>query len=146
MQHLHHLLNLYRTTLLDDVIPFWERHAIDSNGGINTCIGDDGAIISRDRWNWSQWRAVWVWSKLYNSVERRPQWLDRAKGIHRFISSHGPLENGHWPPHLHFQLIRELGDWSGDYPGVCKYSEKEKYLANSPDPDLMLGMMKYAKR
>jgi murein DD-endopeptidase MepM/ murein hydrolase activator NlpD len=57
-----------------------------------------------------------------------------------------PMENGHWPPHLHFQLIRELGDWSGDYPGVCKYSEKEKYLENSPDPDLILGMMQYAKR
>jgi hypothetical protein len=28
----------------------------------------------------------------------------------------------------------------GDYPGVCKYSERKKYLANCPDPDLILGM------
>jgi murein DD-endopeptidase MepM/ murein hydrolase activator NlpD len=54
-----------------------------------------------------------------------------------------PAENGHWPPHLHFQLIIDLGDWQGDYPGVCKYSEKEKYLANSPDPDVILQLNKH---
>jgi peptidoglycan LD-endopeptidase LytH len=55
-----------------------------------------------------------------------------------------PMENGQWPPHLHFQVIDEMGDWKGDYPGVCKYSEREMYLDNCPNPDLILGMMKYA--
>lgn len=54
-----------------------------------------------------------------------------------------PSENGHWPPHLHFQLIRDIGEWKGDYPGVCKYSEREKYLNNSPDPDLILQLNQY---
>lgn len=53
-----------------------------------------------------------------------------------------PAENGHWPPHLHFQLIIDPEGWKGDYPGVCKYSEREKYLANCPDPDLILQMNK----
>jgi murein DD-endopeptidase MepM/ murein hydrolase activator NlpD len=57
----------------------------------------------------------------------------------------GPEENGHWPPHLHFQLILDMGYREGDYPGVCKYSEREKYLANSPDADLVLQMMRYAQ-
>jgi murein DD-endopeptidase MepM/ murein hydrolase activator NlpD len=52
-----------------------------------------------------------------------------------------PVENGHWPPHLHFQLIRHLDGHKGDYPGVCKFSERESYLRNCPDPDLILGMM-----
>ncbi len=52
-------------------------------------------------------------------------------------------DNGHWPPHLHFQTILDMGEWRGDYPGVCKYSEKEKWLANSPDPDLILQLNKY---
>lgn len=91
------LLDLYRTTLLDNVLPFWHRHAFDANGGINTCIGDDGKILSRDRWNWSQWRAVWVWSKLYNNFGRRQEWLERAQGIYKFVTAHGPLEDGHWP-------------------------------------------------
>ena len=56
-----------------------------------------------------------------------------------------PAENGHWPPHLHFQVIKDLEGWKGDYPGVCKYSEREKYLNNCPDPDLILQMMQFAK-
>ncbi|MES2328511.1 MAG: peptidoglycan DD-metalloendopeptidase family protein [Bacteroidota bacterium] len=55
-----------------------------------------------------------------------------------------PKENGHWPPHLHFQLIIDMEGKRGDYPGVCKYSEREKYLANCPDPDLLLRMMQCA--
>lgn len=36
-----------------------------------------------------------------------------------------PSENGSWPPHLHFQIISNIGEWKGDYPGVCKFSEKK---------------------
>lgn len=54
-----------------------------------------------------------------------------------------PAENGQWPPHLHFQVILDMGERRGDYPGVCKYSEKEKWLANSPDPDILLQLNQY---
>lgn len=56
-----------------------------------------------------------------------------------------PFENGHWPPHLHFQVILDLEGMKGDYPGVCKVSEMDKYLDNCPDPDLILQMMQFAK-
>lgn len=56
-----------------------------------------------------------------------------------------PNENGHWPPHLHFQVILDMQLKEGDYPGVCKYSEKEKYLANCPDPDYILQLNRYIK-
>jgi peptidoglycan LD-endopeptidase LytH len=55
-------------------------------------------------------------------------------------------ENGHWPPHLHFQIILDMELKEGDYPGVCKYSEREKYLANCPDPDLVLQLNRYIKQ
>ena len=55
-----------------------------------------------------------------------------------------PQENGNWPPHLHFQIIKNIQGMKGDYPGVCKYSEKEIYMDNCPDADLILGMMQYA--
>lgn len=54
-----------------------------------------------------------------------------------------PSENGSWPPHLHFQLIEDMGNYNGDYPGVCKFSEKEKYLANCPDPDIILQLNQF---
>ena len=56
-----------------------------------------------------------------------------------------PQENGNWPPHLHFQIIKDMQGMKGDYPGVCKYSEREKYMENCPDADVILGMMQYVK-
>ena len=91
------LCRTYRRTLLEDVIPFWLRHAIDDNGGINTCIADDGTVMSRDRWAWSQWRAVWVFSRLYNRIEAKEEWLSIANGIYRFVTAAGTTDGGHWP-------------------------------------------------
>jgi len=53
------------------------------------------------------------------------------------------FENGNWPPHLHFQIIVDMKDYKGDYPGVCKFSEKNKWLQNSPDPDAILQLNNY---
>ncbi len=83
------LLEFYRSCLLDNVIPFWTRHAIDPAGGLNTCIRDDGTVISRDKWLWSQWRAVWVFSKLYNRIEPRADWLELASSICDFAARFG---------------------------------------------------------
>jgi peptidoglycan LD-endopeptidase LytH len=47
-------------------------------------------------------------------------------------------ENGHWPPHLHFQLMFDMEGMTGDYPGVAKFSEKSTWLRNIPDPNLIL--------
>ena len=51
----------------------------------------------------------------------------------------GPYpENGDWPPHLHFQLMWELGEKFGDYPGVCAKLELDYYAENCPNPNLVL--------
>jgi murein DD-endopeptidase MepM/ murein hydrolase activator NlpD len=68
------------------------------------------------------------------------QYVIRGQHIGHFGE---PEENGHWPPHLHFQVIIDMELKEGDYPGVCKYSEREKYLQNCPDPDLILQMNQY---
>lgn len=49
--------------------------------------------------------------------------------------------NGDYPPHLHFQLIHDLGDWVGDYPGVCSIVELDFYRNNCPDPQLILPQL-----
>lgn len=43
-------------------------------------------------------------------------------------------ENGGWPPHLHFQLIRDLQGMKGDYPGVCSKRDVAFYAENCPNP------------
>ena len=50
-----------------------------------------------------------------------------------------PQDNGNWPPHLHFQVIEDIGLHMGDYPGVCTINEASKYLSNCPDANLMLN-------
>ena len=43
-------------------------------------------------------------------------------------------ENGDYAPHLHFQIILDLQDKLGDYPGVCAASELDFYKSNCLDP------------
>ncbi|WP_353722574.1 peptidoglycan DD-metalloendopeptidase family protein [Dyadobacter sp. 676] len=51
----------------------------------------------------------------------------------------GPYpENGDWPPHLHFQVIRDMGSYRGDFPGVCNAADRGYYLDLCPDPELIL--------
>lgn len=69
------------------------------------------------------------------------QYITRGQVVGHFGP---PAENGNWPPHLHFQVIHELYS-KGDYPGVCKLSERETYLKNCPNADLILDMMKYVQ-
>lgn len=49
--------------------------------------------------------------------------------------------NGDYPPHLHFQIIRDIGNALGDYPGVCSRKDLEFYLENCPDPNLLLKIL-----
>ena len=46
--------------------------------------------------------------------------------------------NGDYPPHLHFQIILDIGDYLGDYPGVCSANDLSYYRSNCPDPKLLL--------
>lgn len=68
------------------------------------------------------------------------QYFTRGEEVAHFGN---PEENGHWPPHLHFQVMADLEGKEGDYPGVCKVSERQHYLSNCPDPDLILNLNRY---
>jgi murein DD-endopeptidase MepM/ murein hydrolase activator NlpD len=46
--------------------------------------------------------------------------------------------NGDYSPHLHFQIIKEIGDYFGDYPGVCSKKDLDFYMENCPNPELLL--------
>jgi murein DD-endopeptidase MepM/ murein hydrolase activator NlpD len=49
-----------------------------------------------------------------------------------------PTINGDYAPHLHFQIIIDLEDNFGDYPGVCSQNKVAFYTKNCPDPNLLL--------
>ena len=55
------------------------------------------------------------------------------------IATLGTAEvNGDYPPHLHFQIIKDIQDYHGDYPGVSNRFNLEFYKMNCPDPNLLL--------
>ncbi|MCV9932775.1 peptidoglycan DD-metalloendopeptidase family protein [Flavobacterium sp. LS1R47] len=49
-----------------------------------------------------------------------------------------PNVNGDYAPHLHFQIIKNIGDNFGDYPGVCSKIDLDYYTNNCPNPNLVL--------
>lgn len=78
-----------RGHLFGHVLPFWERHAIDERGGLLTCLSDTGEVLSTEKWLWSQWRAVWVFCRIYNTIERDARWLHYARHIAKFCARSG---------------------------------------------------------
>ncbi|MDT7831696.1 peptidoglycan DD-metalloendopeptidase family protein [Flavobacteriaceae bacterium S356] len=48
--------------------------------------------------------------------------------------------NGDYAPHLHFQIILDIADYKGDYPGVTSKKELNFYQGNCPDPNLLLKL------
>jgi murein DD-endopeptidase MepM/ murein hydrolase activator NlpD len=48
-------------------------------------------------------------------------------------------ENGGWNPHVHFQIISEIDNMQGDYPGVAAKIDALTMLHKCPDPQLILG-------
>ena len=108
----------------------------------NDAFGDYGAtIILTHRLNDISFYTLYGHLSL-NSIKNLQEGQLILKGD-IFAEFGIPSENGQWPPHLHFQIIADLQGWKGDYPGVCKFSEKEKWLSNCPDPELILQMNQY---
>lgn len=57
------------------------------------------------------------------------------------IATLGTAEvNGDYPPHLHFQIIKDIGDYKGDYPGVCNLLDLDFYKTNCPSPNWLLKL------
>jgi len=50
--------------------------------------------------------------------------------------------NGGWPEHVHFQIIKDVGEMRGDFPGVANINERQEYLKLCPDPNLILKIKK----
>ncbi|CAF0881247.1 unnamed protein product [Rotaria sordida] len=48
-------------------------------------------------------------------------------------------ENGGWDPHLHFQIISNMENRQGDYPGVTSKQDALIMLHKCPDPQFILN-------
>lgn len=88
---------LYKDTLLKNVIPFWEKHSLDTtNGGYFTCLDRTGNVFDTDKFIWLQGRQAWMFSMLYNNVEQNAKWLSIAKSGVDFLKNHAMDKDGNF--------------------------------------------------
>jgi N-acylglucosamine 2-epimerase len=97
------LARQYKSALLENVIPFWEKHSVDwQQGGYFTCLDRKGTVYDTDKFIWLQNRQVWMFSTFYNQIEPRADWLKIAAHGANFLAQHGRDAEGNW----YFALTR----------------------------------------
>lgn len=83
------LRDFYKRQLLEDTVPFWFPRSYDHEyGGFLLMRDADGSLIDDDKAVWIQGRATWLLATLYNTVEKRQEWLDGAKLGYEFLLKH----------------------------------------------------------
>ena len=98
------LASQYRDELLNNVIPFWLENSQDKEfGGYFSCLNRKGEVFDTDKFTWLQGRQVWMFSMLYNKVEKRKEWLECAVQGGEFLKKHGHDGNLNW----YFSLDRK---------------------------------------
>lgn len=104
MIHFEKLATQYKSELLDKVLPFWLEKSQDKEyGGYFTCLDRKGNVFDTDKFIWLQGREVWMFSMLYNKVEKKQEWLDCAVQGAEFLKKYGHDGNYNW----YFALSRE---------------------------------------
>ncbi len=98
------LAEKYKAELLNKVVPFWLNKSQDKKyGGYFTCLDREGNVFDTDKFIWLQGREVWLFSMLYNRVEKKQEWLDAAIQGAEFLKKYGHDGNLNW----YFSLSRE---------------------------------------
>ena len=126
---LSRLHSLYQENLFGSVLPFWLRHSLDPvHGGYFTCLDRDGSLYDDRKYVWLNGRQLWLFSRLYNSVEARPEWLAAARSGAEFLRGHvfDPLGR------CYFSLTRE---------GLPSFYQRKPYGAGF----VALGFLEYAR-
>ncbi len=91
------VITRYEQELLEQVVPFWEKHSIDHEfGGYFSCLDRDGSVYDTTKYMWMQWRIVYMFATLYCSRygKGRENWLEIARKGYDFLFKHGRLNDG----------------------------------------------------
>jgi N-acylglucosamine 2-epimerase len=98
------LAQQYRSALMNDVLPFWEKHSLDKEcGGYYTCLNRDGSVFDSDKFMWLQGRQVWMFAMLFTELQPNEAWLNVARQGMKFMKAYGRDAAGDW----YFSLTRD---------------------------------------
>src|SRR4051812_35359627 len=86
---LQNLEKFYENQLFNNTVPFWFPRSYDiENGGFLLMRDADGSLIDDDKAVWIQGRATWLLSTLYNTIEKKEEWVQGAKLGYDFLNKH----------------------------------------------------------
>lgn len=104
MKSINEFKAMYKKTLFEDFVAFWERFSPDKEYGGFLCGFDrDGELFFEDKSVWQQGRSLWMFSKLYNEFGQKNEWLQIAKSGYDFINNYCFAPNGH----MYFKVTRD---------------------------------------
>lgn len=87
----------YEKHILEDIMPFWDERCIDREcGGYLTCFDREGNLTDDNKYVWFQGRQLYVYSLLYNEVEARADWLEKAEHGYDFLIRKAYAGEGRW--------------------------------------------------
>lgn len=89
----------YRKQLFDDFIPNMDKYAIDhTNGGV-MCSLDirTGKLTNTNKTAWFVGRGMWVYSFLYNNLDKNPRYLEIARKSKDILLKMQPKDDNFWP-------------------------------------------------
>jgi len=102
--HKQELFKIYRDGLLKDTVPFWFPRAVDKEyGGFLHAFDRDGTLLDTDKSVWVQGRMCWMLLTLYNTIEKRSEWLEWAERGLEFLEHHCVDTDGR----MFFHVTRE---------------------------------------
>lgn len=86
---LKNLKSFYKDQLLNSTIPYWFPRSFDYEfGGFLLMRDADGSLIDDDKAVWIQGRSTWLLATLYNTIEKKPEWLEGARLGYEFLNKH----------------------------------------------------------
>jgi N-acylglucosamine 2-epimerase len=89
------IIERYENELVNSVIPFWQNNCIDREyGGYFTMLDRNGTVYDTTKYMWMQWRIVYMFATLYDTVYRKAEWLDIAAKGFDFLTGYGKSEDG----------------------------------------------------
>ncbi len=87
-----------RSFLLDNVLPFWAKHAIDHEcGGLYNMIDREGKIYGTEKNVWFAGRTMYTYSLAYNELDRNEEYLKIAENMYNFLPKCELDESGRLP-------------------------------------------------
>ncbi len=100
--------DIYHKNLSDSVIPFWYNNSPDwTHGGTFSCLDREGKVYDSKKYVWLVGRSAWMFARLYNAYEAKPEYLKIAKLGIDFLFRHARDDQGRY----YFSLSREGEPW-----------------------------------